>query len=272
MSWALGLSLVVHAALLFIHLGAPAAVDRLVRDNGLEVILINTQSDEQKPSKARAMAQTNLAGGGETAQGRATSPLVNARQTQSGQADDQRQSQLTKREREQNELLAQTKRTLATLTAKQAQKQDPALERQRQEMLNMLAQIEKRIQEENARPRKRYISPRTQEASYALYYDQLRRKIEARGTLFFPESQGQKLYGSLIMVITIGVGGKLVSAEVSQSSGNPVLDMQAKTIVKGAGPFGAFNEEMRQQMDQLALVTRFNFDRSNALQTSLQAQ
>jgi len=74
------------------------------------------------------------------------------------------------------------------------------------------------------------------------------------------------------MVITIGVSGKLVSAEVSQSSGNPVLDMQAKTIVKGAGPFGAFNEEMRQQMDQLALVTRFNFDRSNALQTSLQAQ
>jgi protein TonB len=51
-----------------------------------------------------------------------------------------------------------------------------------------------------------------------------------------------------------------------------VLDMQAKTFVKGAGPFGAFNEEMRQQMDQLALVTRFNFDRSNALQTSLQAQ
>ena len=270
MSWALGLSLVVHAALLFIHLGAPQAIDRLVRDNGLEVILVNTQTDEKKPSKARALAQTNLAGGGETAQGRATSPLVNAPHTQSGQADDQRQSKLTKRELEQNELLAQTKRTLATLTAKQAHNADPALERQRQEMLNMLAQIEKRIQEENARPRKRYISPSTQESSYALYYDQLRRKIEARGTLFFPEAQGQKLYGSLIMVITIGASGKVVSAEVSQSSGNATLDMQAKAIATGAGPFGAFSDDMRQQMDQLALVTRFSFDRSNTLQTTLQ--
>lgn len=270
MSWALGLSLLLHAALLFIHLGAPQAIDRLVRDNGLEVILVNTQTDEKSPSKARALAQTNLAGGGETAQGRATSPLVNAKQTQSGQADDQRQSQLTKREIEQNELLAQTKRTLATLTAKQAHNTDPALERQRQELLNMLAQIEKRIQEENARPRKRYISPSTQESSYALYYDQLRRKIEARGTLFFPEAQGQKLYGSLIMVITIGASGTVLSVEVSQSSGNPTLDMQAQAIAKNAGPFGAFTEAMRQQMDQLALVTRFSFDRSNTLQTTLQ--
>lgn len=270
MNWALGLSLLVHAAFLFVHLGAPAAIDRLVRDKGLEVILVNTQSDEKSPQKARALAQTNLAGGGDQNQGRATSPLVNAKQSQSGQADDQRHSKLTKRELEQNELLAQTKRSLAALTAKQHSKPDPEQERQRQELLEMLAQIEKRIQEENARPRKRYISPSTQEVSYALYYDQLRRKIEARGTLFFPESKGQKLYGSLIMVITIGGSGKVLSAEVSQSSGNPVLDMQAQAIAKGAGPFGAFSEEMRQQMDQLALVTRFSFDRSNTLQTQLQ--
>ena len=270
MNWALGLSLVIHAALLFLHLGAPEAIDRLVRDNGLEVILVNTRTDELKPNKARALAQTNLAGGGEQSQGRATSPLMNAKQTQSGQSDDQRQSKLTNRELEQNELLAQTKRTLATLTAKQAHKPDPALERQRQELLNMLAQIEKRIQEENARPRKRYISPSTQETSYALYYDQLRRKVEARGTLFFPESQGQKLYGNLIMVITIGASGKVLSADVKQSSGNAALDMQAQAIAKGAGPFGAFTEEMRLQMDQLALVTRFSFDRSNSLQTTLQ--
>jgi len=270
MSWALGLSLALHATLLFMHWGAPTAVDRLVRDNGLEVILVNTQTDEKKPGKARALAQTNLAGGGEAAMGRATSPLANAPLTQSGQADDQRQTKLTQRELEQNELLAQTKRSLATLTAKQSQQSDPALERQRQEMLNMLAQIEKRIQEENARPRKRYISPSTQESTYALYYDQLRRKIEARGTLFFPESQGQKLYGSLIIVITIGLNGQLVSAEVSQSSGNAILDMQAKNIVKGAGPFGRFTDQMREDMDQLALVTRFSFDRSHQLQTSLQ--
>ena len=37
-------------------------------------------------------------------------------------------------------------------------------------------EIEKRVNEENARPKKRYISPATREAEYAIYYDSLRRK------------------------------------------------------------------------------------------------
>ena len=72
------------------------------------------------------------------------------------------------------------------------------------------------------------------------------------------------------MVITIDARGQVLSCEVSQSSGNAVLDMQAQSIAKQAGPFGAFTEDMRRQMDQLALVTRFSFDRSNTLQTTLQ--
>lgn len=272
MNWALGLSLLLHGLVLSIQLGVPEGVDRLVRDKGLEVILVNTMSDEKKSVNAKAVAQTNLAGGGELTQARATSPLHNAVQTQAGEADDQRQSQIAKRELEQSELLAQTKRTLTALNANPAAQNDPAVERQRQQLLKMLAQIEKRIQEENARPRKRYVSPSTQEAAYALYYDHLRRKIEARGTFFFPESQGHKLYGSLIMVITIDARGQVLTSDVSQSSGNPILDMQAKAIAKQAGPFGPFNDEMRRQMDQLALVTRFSFDSSNTLQTTLQGE
>ncbi len=270
MNWALGLSLLLHGLVLSIQLGVPEGANRLVRDAGLEVILVNTLSDEKTPDKAKALAQTNLAGGGELTQSRATSPLPHAAQTQTGEADDQHNSKIAKRELEQSELLAQTKRTLAALNANPATQTDPAVERQRQQLLKMLAQIEKRIQEENARPRKRYVSPSTQEAAYAIYYDQLRRKIEARGTLFFPESQGQKLYGSLIMVITIDARGQVLTCDVSQSSGNPVLDMQARAIAMQAGPFGAFTPGMRRQMDQLALVTRFSFDSSNTLQTTLQ--
>ncbi|NDC61998.1 MAG: TonB family protein [Betaproteobacteria bacterium] len=272
MKWAWALSLLVHMGVMSIQLGAPEQMGRLVRDSGLEVILVNTNTDEKEPTKAKALAQTNLAGGGDLTQARATSPLVHAKQSQTGQADDQLSTHLTKREMEQTALLAQTKHMLAALNNKTATQSDPALERQRQQLLKMLAQIEKRMQEENARPRKRYVSPSTQEVSYALYYDQLRQKIEARGTLYFPEVQGQKLYGSLIMVITIDASGQVVSEEIVQSSGNPVLDMQAKAIAHASGPFGPFSDEMRRQMDQLALVTRFSFDRSNTLQTTLQSE
>jgi protein TonB len=177
-----------------------------------------------------------------------------------------------RKEREQAELLTRTKQTLAKLNASHNTNKDPAIERQRQQLINLLAQIEKRIQEENARPRKRYVSPSTQEASFARYYDLLRRKIEAKGTLDFPQSQGQKLYGSLIMVITIDTRGHVISADVSQGSGNPLLDFHAKQIARNAGPYGAFSDAMRREMDQLALVTRFSFDHNNTLQTTLQGE
>ena len=44
---ALGISLTVHAVLLAVRLTPPADIDRLVRDSGLEVILVNTESDEK---------------------------------------------------------------------------------------------------------------------------------------------------------------------------------------------------------------------------------
>ena len=269
---ALGVSLAVHAVLLAVRLSPPEDIDRLVRDAGLEVILVNTESDETAPAKPKAIAQTNLAGGGETTHERSTSPLINSPTTRSGQADNQVQQKIAEKEREQAELLTRTKQTLAKLNASHNTSKDPAIERQRQQLINLLAQIEKRIQEENARPRKRYVSPSTQEASYARYYDLLRRKIEAKGTLDFPQSQGQKLYGSLIMVITIDTRGQVISADVSQGSGNPLLDFHAKQIARNAGPYGAFSDAMRREMDQLALVTRFSFDPNNTLQTTLQGE
>lgn len=270
MPWALSISLTVHAVVLAVRLSPPENIDRLVRDSGLEVILVNTESDEKIPPKPKAIAQTNLSGGGETTSERSTSPLINSPTTRSGQADNQVHQKMTEKEREQTELLTRTKHTLAKLNLNHIDNKDPAIERQRQQLVNLLAQIEKRIQEENARPRKRYVSPSTQEASYARYYDVMRRKIEAKGTIDFPQSQGQKLYGSLIMVITLDTRGQVISTDISQSSGNPLLDFHAKHIAREAGPYGPFNESMRKEMDQLALVTRFSFDHNNTLQTSLQ--
>ncbi len=272
LTFAVGISVAVHALVLAVRLSPPENIDRLVRDTGLEVILVNTESDEKRPLKPKAIAQTHLSGGGETAHERSTSPLVNSPTTRAGQADNQVQQKIADKEREQMEVLTRTKQTLAKLNANHSDNKDPAIERQRQQLINLLAQIEKRIQEENARPRKRYISPSTTEASYARYYDVMRRKIEAKGTVDFPQSHGQKLYGNLIMVITLDSRGQVISTEISQSSGNPLLDFHAKQIAREAGPFGPFNESMRKEMDQLALVTRFSFDHNNTLQTALQGE
>ena len=74
------------------------------------------------------------------------------------------------------------------------------------------------------------------------------------------------------MVITIDTRGQVISADISQGSGNPLLDFHAKQIARNAGPYGAFSDAMRREMDQLALVTRFSFDHNNTLQTTLQGE
>jgi protein TonB len=104
---------------------------------------------------------------------------------------------------QQKQLLAQMRQQLAACprpTRKQAQpttaRGAAREEEKRRQLLKLLAEIEKRINEENARPKKRYISPATREEVYAVYYDALRRKIEDKGTENFPEWPGASCMAS----------------------------------------------------------------------------
>jgi protein TonB len=136
-------------------------------------------------------------------------------------------------------------------------------------LVNLLAEIERRINKENARPKKRYISPSTREAVYAVYYDALRRSIEDRGTENFPQSKGKKLYGELTMVITVNHDGRVLDTEIVSSSGNSTLDKQAAAVARTAGPFGSFSKDMRRQADQIVVVSRFRFTRDETLETKV---
>ena len=74
LQWALIVSLGAHAGLLAFRIADPTRFERAFRDTPLEVILVNARSLEA-PTKAQAIAQANLAGGGEAEKGRATTPL-----------------------------------------------------------------------------------------------------------------------------------------------------------------------------------------------------
>lgn len=268
---ALFISLVVHGALLTLRLAAPERFDRLFSDTPLDVILVNTSAKADAPDNAQALAQTQLAGGGELKSGRAASPLPTAANTALGDMAESMQRQLAAMRQEQSLLLAQVKNVLAQLPPPQPQKTQTAqdeVEQKRRQLLKLLAEIEERINQDNARPRKHYVSPATKQVAYALYYDALRRKIEERGTRYFPTNNGgQKLYGELTMIITVDTDGRVLATEVVQGSGQADLDRRAQAIATAAGPFGEFNEEMRRQADQLAVVSRFIFSRDNTLQT-----
>ncbi|GAA4005714.1 TonB family protein [Comamonas faecalis] len=271
---ALAISVAVHAALLTVRFVNPEGFNRVFQDTPLEVILVNARTDE-RPDKAQAIAQASLAGGGEAAQGRATSPLPSAALTTVGNDLEDAQRRMDELMEQQNMLLAQVRQQLAHLLPPDAQRtsasgeQDQRQEEKRRQLVKLLAEIEKRINEENARPRKRYISPATREEAYAIYYDALRRKIEDKGTQNFPEQGGRKLYGELIMVMTVNHDGRVLATEIAQSSGNRLLDRRAEAIARAAGPYGSFTKAMRARADQIAIVSRFHFTHDATLQTEM---
>ena len=274
LQWALGVSIAVHAALLTVRFVDPEAFNRVFEDQPLEVILVNAKSKE-KPEKAQAIAQTNLAGGGDVEKGRATSPLPPSAFTDIGDTlEEESARKLQSLQEQQNLLLAQVKSQLAALPPpdpnKLADKSDQAeREEKRRQLIKLLAEIERRINMENARPKKRYVSPSVREEVYAVYYDQLRQRIEEKGTDNFPQSGGKKLYGELTMIVTVNHDGRVLDTEVVQGSGNPTLDRRAEAIARAAGPFGAFGADMRKKADQIAMVARFKFTRDQTLETSV---
>lgn len=274
--WALLASAAVHAGLLTVRFVDPQALERAFRDTPLEVILVNARSSEA-PTQAQAIAQANLAGGGEAERGRATSPLPVAATVEIGDSADDSRRRIEQLQEEQQQLLAQIRREIATLPPPDPRRdvgtpEERAQEERRRQLLRMLAEIEKRINDENARPKKRYISPTTREEVYALYYDALRRRIEDRGTRNFPEYQGRKLYGELTMNVTVDAAGRVVEAEIVRPSGQRRLDLQAVAIVHAAAPFGPFSMAMRSQADQIVVTSRFRFTRDDGLETSLSSR
>lgn len=271
---ALGLSLGLHGLLLGLKIADPVRFDKLFKDTPLEVILVNSASSD-KPRQAQAVAQHNLAGGGASTQGRATSPTAASALTQAGDSPEEARKQIAKLQVQQAQLLARLKSQLAALPAPQPeeliQSSDPASvarEEKRKLLTKAMAEIENRINLENQRPRKHYVSPATLANAHAAYYDAMRRRIEREGTQGFPTLAGQKLYGELTLVLTIKHDGSMLSAEVAQTSGQPALDRQAQHIALRSAPFGAFTQAMRRQGDLHVMVSRFKFARDGSVQAA----
>ncbi len=183
-------------------------------------------------------------------------------------------SKLQNMQEEQTALLSQIKNQLATLPPSEPKQQSSKPEKtereeKRKQLAKVLAEIERRINSENSRPKKRYVSPAVREEVYAVYYDNLRHAIEERGTDNFPTSGGKKLYGELTMIVTVNYDGRVLETEIVESSGSRALDRRAAAIARSAGPFGPFTKAMRQKADQILVVSRFKFTRDQTLEAKV---
>lgn len=277
---AIAFSVVAHAALLAVRLVAPDAFKLEPTDPGLEVILVNAKH-AKRPIKAEALAQANLDGGGQADAGRSKSPLPDLRKMESGDSVKAAQRRIAELEEVQQNLLTRARRSnynAAPVTEKD--KPDPTrtgadLLESSKAIARATAEISTSIEDQNKRPKKTYITPSTQEVGYAMYYKAMQKRVEEIGTLNFPQVDGRKLYGELVLYIPIFQDGTIYlkdgGVRIEKSSGNPALDKAALAIVRRAAPFGRFPPNMlsSDKDDLWVIITRFKFTREETLETNL---
>lgn len=275
------ISLLAHGALLAVHFVAPTAFRLQPTDPGLEVILVNAKH-QKKPLKADALAQANLDGGGNTDAGRAKSPLPDLRKMEDGDSIKASQRRIADLEQLRSNLLTQVSKPTPLKAAPLTEKipPDPTLSGAdladaAHAIARMTAEINQSIEDQNKRPRKTYITPSTQEVGYAMYYKTMQKRIEDIGTLNFPQRNGRKMYGELVVSIPVFQDGTIYQKDggvhIDRSSGNPALDQAALAIVRRAAPFGRFPPNMlsNDKDDLWIVVTRFKFTRDEKMETNL---
>ncbi len=264
----IGVSILLHAVLMTIHFSFPDALRWKSADQPLEVILVNAKTRE-KPSRAKALAQSNLDGGGNTDEKlRASSPLPVTNPRDPGR-------DLAQTQRRQRELEAQQQRLLA-LSRELGAKVPADAQREASEeaspqvsgrdiadrslaMLQLQAQIARQTRAYQERPRKRFIGANTKEYRFAQYEEDWRAKIERIGTLNYPAEARGKLYGTLQLTVTIRPDGQVDSIELNKSSNLKILDAAARRIVEMAAPFAAFPADIRKDTDLLVITRTWFF-------------
>ena len=276
---AIAASLLLHGALLAVRFAPPEMPKAQPLASSLEIILVNARH-EKAPRKADALAQANLDGGGQAESGRAKSPLPNLQQSVDGNHLETQRRRIAELEQQQSRLLTQ----LSTLSRDKVRVPDKELRQAAERsplaapfdsvaLARREAEIARNVADYNKRPLKTQLTPSTREVSYALYYTALQKQIEQTGTRYFPQQDGKKIYGELIVYIPVYQDGSLYDKEggprIERSSGNPMLDRAALAIVRRAAPFGHFPRSATAdgKTHVWEIITRFKFTSDNVLET-----
>jgi len=241
----------------------------------LEVVLVNAMSTDS-PLNPDALAQVNLAGGGNTDEDRRLkSPLPASPKTQTGSEEEVLQTRVAELEQRAKALLSQLQpdaqlqeRPPEPITdASQLNLQAREMAQlQAREMAQLQASISQQWDEYQKRPKRAFVGANVRVYAFARYVEDWVTKVERVGNVNYPEAaRRQGIYGSLRLTVSIFADGRIESVEVDRSSGSRILDAAAIRIVELAAPYAPFPEEMRKKADILSITRTWTFTRSDKL-------
>ena len=277
MKVAASVSILLHAIIIFgVSFKLPDLAN-LAAQPPLEVTLVNAKT-QARPKKADTLAQANLDGGGNTdARRRARSPLPVRKEDKQGTGLAMAQKRVEQLEREAKQLMTQARSK--TTVAPQVEAQQPKEEMQitpsaseivsrGMEIARLEAQIAREWEHYQQRPRRRFVGARAQEFRFARYIEDWRAKVERVGELNYPQAaRDQRIYGSMVVTVSIKSDGSLEGVEINRPSGQRILDAAALRIVQLAAPFAPFPADIARDTDILSITRTWIFTRTDQLVT-----
>ncbi|MGH8701850.1 MAG: energy transducer TonB [Burkholderiales bacterium] len=277
MQVSVALSVFLHAIIILGVSFKLPDLSKLATQPPLEVTLVNAKT-QARPEKADALAQANLDGGGNTdARRRARSPLPVPIEDKQGAELSLAQKRVEQLEREAKQLMTQdrSKTTVAPRLEAQAPKEEPQVAPSAADIVSRgleIARLEAQIAREwenyQQRPRRTFIGARTKEFRFARYIEDWRAKVERVGELNYPQAaRDQKIYGSMMVTVSIKSDGSLEAVEINKTSGQRILDAAALRIVQLAAPFAPFPADIARDTDILHITRTWIFTRSDQLVT-----
>lgn len=271
-------SALIHVILIFGLAPIVPVNPKLFEDpnSPLDVVLVNKRTQE-KPLRPDVLAQANLDGGGDVEENRmASSPLpaseVDSPASESQAVDNrvrelEQQAQTLMQRLKSDHKLPETRPDPVSEPQPPAPAQTPTdLSERSLEMARLAARIDQQWDEYQKRPRRMFVGARAQEFTFARYVEDWRIKVERVGNLNYPEAaRRNRLYGSLVITVSINSDGSVESIQIDRSSGSKILDAAAVKIVEMSAPFAAFPSEMSKKVDILGITRTWIFTRSDQL-------
>ena len=267
-------SVVIHAFLILAVGFTLPDPSKFVGQPPLEVTLVNAKS-ETRPLKADALAQANLDGGGNTdAARRARSPLPVPRDPKEGSELTMAQKRVERLEEEAKQLMTQakSKAVVPSVPDTPQPKEEPQVVapnatdvvNRSMEIARLEASIAREWDSYQQRPRRRFIGARTQEYRFARYVEDWRVKIERIGEVNYPQAaRDQRMYGRLIVTVSIKSDGSLERVDINHSSNNRILDAAALRIVELGAPYAPFPADIAKDTDVISITRTWVFTRSD---------
>jgi len=273
MKVAASVSVFLHALIIFGVSFTLPDLAKLSAPPPLEVTLVNAKT-QARPQKPNALAQANLDGGGNTdARRRARSPLPVPVEDKQGAKLTLAQKRVEQLERKAKQLMTQprSQTTVPPRLEAQEPREEPQIAPSASDIMSrgmeiarLEAQIAREWEEYQQRPRRRFIGARAQEFRFARYIEDWRAKVERVGELNYPQAaRDQKLYGTLVVTVSIKSDGSLDRVEINRPSGQRILDAAALRIVQLAAPFAPFPADIARDTDILSITRTWIFTRSD---------